>query len=256
MTYPHPSRGHQELVCTAGITDAGEWVRLYPIDYRYRPKEQQFRKYQWISIELAPRGKGNDKRKESRQPILDTIEIRGKPIPTDHGWAERRKIIDALPHHTVSEYRRLYDEDQTSLGIVRPTRILDMVVEPAEREWKPEWEALFLQMKLFGEPQKPLRKIPYKFSYVFECEDSKKPHRTMCEDWELGVLFLNEVQRLGSEEAAANSVKHKFLNELCAPTKDTRFFMGTIFPYNTWVVLGVFYPPKPDPDAPQQLTLL
>jgi hypothetical protein len=32
--------------------------------------------------------------------------------------------------------------------------------------------------------------------------------------------------------------------------------MGTIFPYNTWVVLGVFYPPKPDPDAPQQLTLL
>ena len=37
MTYPHPSQRHQELVCTAGITEAGEWVRLYPIDYRYRP---------------------------------------------------------------------------------------------------------------------------------------------------------------------------------------------------------------------------
>lgn len=36
MTYPHPSRGYQELVCTAGVTDAGEWVRLYPVDYRYR----------------------------------------------------------------------------------------------------------------------------------------------------------------------------------------------------------------------------
>ena len=32
MTYPHPSRGYQELVCTAGITESGEWVRLYPID--------------------------------------------------------------------------------------------------------------------------------------------------------------------------------------------------------------------------------
>lgn len=47
MTYPHPSEKYTELVCTAGITDAGEWVRLYPIDYRYRPRYQQFRKYQW-----------------------------------------------------------------------------------------------------------------------------------------------------------------------------------------------------------------
>lgn len=34
------------------------------------------------------------------------------------------------------------------------------------------------------------------------------------------------------------------MNELCAPTRDTRFFMGTVFPYNTWIVLGVFWPPK------------
>ena len=33
-------------------------------------------------------------------------------------------------------------------------------------------------------------------------------------------------------------------DELCAPTKDTRFFMGTKYPYNTWLVLGVFWPPK------------
>jgi hypothetical protein len=43
MTYPHPSRSYSELVCTAGITENLEWVRLYPVDYRYRPKDQQFR---------------------------------------------------------------------------------------------------------------------------------------------------------------------------------------------------------------------
>ena len=64
MTYPHPSETHQELVCTAGITEDQQWVRLYPIDYRYRPKEQQFRKYQWIEIDLAARGAKNDDRKE------------------------------------------------------------------------------------------------------------------------------------------------------------------------------------------------
>ena len=66
----------------------------------------------------------------------------------------------------------------------------------------------------------------------------------MIEDWELGVLLLKEVERLGSEEAAAKSVKAKFLDEICAKTKDTRFFVGTVFPYNTWVVIGTFWPPK------------
>lgn len=50
MTYPHPSESHQELVCTAGITEDSQWVRLYPIDYRYQPTQRQFRKYQWIEL--------------------------------------------------------------------------------------------------------------------------------------------------------------------------------------------------------------
>lgn len=37
LTYPHPSAKYKELVCTAGVTAAGEWIRLYPVDYRYRP---------------------------------------------------------------------------------------------------------------------------------------------------------------------------------------------------------------------------
>jgi hypothetical protein len=257
MTYPLPSRGYQELICTAGITEALEWVRLYPIDYRYRPKSQRFRKYQWIELGLSSRGQGSDNRKESRKPDLDSIKVLGDPLPTADGWGERRKIIDQLPVFTANQLREQYDIDKTSLGIVRPTRILDLTVEPADREWKPEWQTLFNQLKLFGEPQKPLRKIPYKFSYVFECEDSHRPHHAMIEDWELGVLFLNEVSRLGTEEKAADSVKHKYLDDLCALTKDTMFYMGTTFPYNSWVVLGVYYPPKVQPTAPkpEQLSL-
>jgi hypothetical protein len=243
MTYPHPSQGYQELVCTAGITVDNEWVRLYPVDYRYRPIGQRFRKYQWIDIALFPTGSGNDKRKESRKPVLDSIQVLGEPLSPNRGWAERRSIIDNMPHHTVHQLQQLYDRDRTSLGLVRPARILDLKVEKAEHEWKPAWQKLFDQMRLFGPSQKPLRKIPYKFSYQFECEDSTRPHNAMIEDWELGMLFLNEASRLGSDEAAAESVRSKFLDEMCRDDKDTRFYMGTKFPYNTWLVLGVFWPP-------------
>lgn len=247
MTYPHPSRGYQELVCTAGVTEAGEWVRLYPIDYRYRSPSQRFQKYQWIEVELSPRGAGNDKRKESRRPDLDSICLLGEPLSHKHNWLERRKVLDSLPRHTRNQLKAKYDEDLTSLGIVRPKRVLDLEIRPADPEWKPEWQQLFAQMTLFGPQQKPLQKLPYTFHYVFECEDSDSPHTAMCEDWELGVLFLKERERLGSDAAAAESVKKKFFGQLCAADRDTQFFMGTFFPYNTWLVLGVFWPEREPP---------
>lgn len=243
MTYPHPSQRYRELVCTAGVTEKGDWVRLYPVDYRYRPPEQQYHKYQWIEVGLTPRGQGNDGRKESRKPDLGSIVALGAPLPAGD-WRQRREVIDRLPTHTLNELKALYALDRTSLGIVRPKQVLDLEIQADNRPWKPKWQAEINQLRLFEAPPKPLVKIPFKFRYVFKCEDSARPHRAMIEDWELGVLYLKEVVRLGSEHAAAQSVRSKFLDEMCSPTRDTRFFMGTRFPYNTWLVLGVFWPPR------------
>ncbi len=244
MTYPHPKESHDEVVCTAGVTEAGEWVRLFPIDYRYRPKQQQFHKYQWIELDVLPRGYKTDGRKESREPKLDSIQLKGEPLPTANKWQARREIIDRLPHHTVQQLIQLHQKEQVSLGVVRPKRVIDLEITPTERDWKPKYQQIFNQLRLFGKPPRPLRKIPFEFRYVFECEDDDKPRRALITDWELGVLYLGEEARLGAEEAAAESVKNKFLGEICRQDKDTRFFMGTVFPHNTWIVVGTFWPPQ------------
>ncbi len=244
MTYPHPSQKHQELVCTAGILNDGTWVRLYPIDYRYMPDHQKFRKFQRIKLGLLPHGAGNDTRKESRKPDLQSIEILGPKLSID----ERRPIIDGLPHKTMLQLRTEYDIDSTTLGIVRPTKILVLNIEKLEytdSDWKPEWQKVLTQFNMFIGQPKSLRKIPYKFSYEFQCEDSgDKKHTAMIEDWELGVLFLKEAERLGSDELASESVRRKYWDEICAPDRDLRLLMGTVFPYNTWVVVGVYWPLK------------
>lgn len=244
MTYPRPSQKYVEVICTAGITEEGQWIRLYPIDYRYLPREQQFAKYQWIRVALSPHGASNDMRKESRKPDLRSIRISGPRVDTKRSWQERRMILSKVPVHSLNELKQLYDTDRTSLGIVRPSRVLDLKIQPEDEEWDDKWLATFSQIRLFGEPTKALRKIPFRFVYVFECEDSVAPHSASLIDWEMGMLWLNEAERLGDEEAAARSVRKKFLDEICAPDKDTHFFMGTRHPYNTWMVLGVFWPPK------------
>jgi hypothetical protein len=122
MTYPHPKESHDEVVCTAGVTEAGEWVRLFPVDYRYLPKQKQFHKYQWIELDVLPRGYKTDGRKESREPKLDSIQLRGEPLPPANKWQARREIIDRLPHRTVRQLIQLHQEERVSLGVARPTR--------------------------------------------------------------------------------------------------------------------------------------
>ncbi|MCP4379382.1 MAG: hypothetical protein GY794_24825 [bacterium] len=246
LTYPHPSKKFQETVCTAGITEDGKWVRLYPIDYRYQPEEQKFHKWQWVEVALGSRGHSNDQRPESREPDLSTLRLLGDPISTRDGWLERRQIIDRMPHHTVGQLEALHSKDRTSLGIVRPKRVLDLKVTPTDREWPAKYQSLWKQYRLFGR-QKPLVKLPFKFQYIFECIDSDKTYTVMNEDWELGVLFLKE-RKMKGEEAAIQSVRQKFLNEICGDDKDARFFMGSHYLYNQWLVIGTFWPPKQSQD--------
>ena len=242
LTYPQPSSKYQEIVCTAGVTEDGKWVRLYPIDYRYRPETQKFHKWQWVEVALGSRGHSNDQRPESREPDLSTLRLLGDPISTRNGWLERRRIIDPMPHYTIAQLESLHGENRTSLGIVRPKRVLDLKVTRADGDWPVRYQWLWKQPRLFGY-QKPLVKLPFKFQYVFECHDSDKPYTAMNEDWELGVLFLKE-RAIKGETAAVESVRQKFLDEICGDDKDTRFFMGSHYLYNRWLVIGTFWPPK------------
>lgn len=92
-TYPIPSAKYDELVCTAGVNEAGEFIRLYPINFRDLPFSQQYKKYQWIEV-LAEKHKGRDVRKESYRPKCDSIQTIGEPIPTRQGdWSERGKFV-------------------------------------------------------------------------------------------------------------------------------------------------------------------
>lgn len=90
-TYPIPSAKYDELVCTAGVTETGDFIRLYPVNFRDLPFSQQYKKYQWIEV-FAQKHKGRDVRKESYRPDCDSIKILGEPIPSNPwNWAKRAR---------------------------------------------------------------------------------------------------------------------------------------------------------------------
>lgn len=252
-TYPIPSSRYDELVCTAGVMEDGSFVRLYPINFRDLPFSQQYRKYQWIEVS-AEKHRGRDVRKESYRPDCDSIQLLGEPIPTKRGdWSDRAKYVLAQPSFSMEELYEKQQEDRTSLGIFKPKIVRDLVISEDDPDWKPAFKAALAQSRLWEtrtKSKEPPRKVPYKFHYLFECKDSrcKKNHRMMIEDWEVGALYWKLVDGGATPQKAADGVRKKFLEELCDPRRDTHFLVGTILAHpKTWVVVGVFWPPKPKP---------
>jgi hypothetical protein len=243
-TYPLPSMTpHMEVVCTAGVREDGSFVRLLPIDFRYRPYWERFKKYQWIEAVVVKHK--HDRRPESFIPVPDTdIKVIPEPLSSASKWAERKRYVLAREPQTMCSLNSLPVFTQ-SLGLVKPREVLDIVVREGDREWKPEWQQLFRSERLFGPKQKPLEKIPYEFSYKFLCADPEcGGHEMMIADWELGQLY-REMRDQHGEEAATAKVRQKFLTQMCGPRFDTHFFVGTTLAHpKSWIVLGVFWPKK------------
>jgi hypothetical protein len=55
--------------------------------------------------------------------------------------------------------------------------------------------------------------------------------------------FINDFGLRVYRRPLEQAEKDKYLS-LYAKDRDPRLFMGTTFPWNAWVVIGVFYPPK------------
>ncbi len=248
-TYPIPSTKYDELVCTAGVADEGEFIRLYPINFRELRRDQQYKKYQWIEVEVTPHEQ-TDLRKESFRPNSQSIRVVSDPIPSNPGnWNKRKRYVLQKEAKSLDELKEQEKKDHTSLGIFKPRKITKLEVSEDSEDWKPEFYAAVQQLRLWEDRTvtlNPLRKVPYQFHYLFECDDEKcNGHRLSIHDWELGSLYWKLINQGKSESETVELVKQRFFDEICSEQNDTYLFAGTMKDrYSSWIVLGTFYPKR------------
>lgn len=255
-TYPLPSRSYDELVCTAGVLENGDWIRIYPVPLKFLQgfkddgKLKSF-KYHWLEIDLAKRD--DDFRPESHSPInytFDNVKSLGR-IDTKGNWAERKRYC---LKNIYTNKKQLIEASNAprnmSLATFKPTKILSFDFEEDEREWKNEWKELRKMGDLFDQDKSPeiqIPKLPYKFYYTF-LDDAGVSSRLMIEDWEIGALYWNCLKRAeGNESIALQKVREKYEVEFLSK-KDIYLFLGTTKEWhlrrgkNPFVIIGVFYP--------------
>ena len=242
-TYPVPARKGIEVSCTGGITDSGEWIRLFPVPYRFLEEDRRFRKYQWINVSVAK--SKNDTRPESFTPNLDTLTI-GERLSTADNWRARREIVRPLMRPSLCAIQHERDAKRSpTLGIFKPGQITRLVIEDAEQaSWTPGQLNTLRQIPMFqSAPAQELEKIPFDFKYQFCCSASScSGHTLTCFDWEMGQAYRRWRRQYGDnwERPFRSRFESEMINK-----NDTHLFVGNLHQFPTsWIIVGLFYPPK------------
>ena len=251
-TYPTLSSSHDEIVCTAGFREDATWIRLYPVPFRKFDEYQRYKKFQWI--EVAIERNLSDPRVESHRLCSEITLL--EEMGTANNWQARRDFVLGKGR-VYTNYAEIIEKNKArelSLATFKPTDIVDVLCDPAEREWdEAKLDAIQQrgrQTHLFDAPKedfKVVRKLPYRFRYVI-VDDAGKRRKMMIEDWEIGRLFWRQFDKKGSEREAIQDVKDKYMNALLKDC-DTHLFLGTTQRWdalspNPFLIIGVFHPPE------------
>lgn len=237
-TYPNPSTKYHETVCTAGITSEGEWIRLYPVQFRYLKPEQKFEKYTWIEIEAKKNI--SDKRPESFKANIETLKVLRKLDP-QKDLKERKNIILPLCQPSLDFIQQRYKESKLSLGLFKPKKVHDMHIVPCSKEWTPKEQAILDQGSLLDVEMKSLEKVPWEFSLQFDCDDENCIHHKLSiRDWELYQAFRNFRRTYKSEHEALIKLKDKYLDFFNNPNRDSYLIVGTVNRWPTFIIIGIF----------------
>ena len=242
-TYPAPAKKGVEVSCTAGITEEGQWIRLFPIPYRFLDSDKRFRKYQWIEAEVA---RSSDPRPESYKINFKSIKILSDPLSTRDGWVDQKDLIEPLKAHCLCCLKEARDRDKRpTLGFYKPKKIRRLILqEEDDPNWSESDLAKLRQTSKFGRaPEQMLKKIPYKFIYQVFCDERDcRGHRLSCTDWDICDTYLKWKDKYPVDWKF--ELREKFEREMIE-RNDTHLFVGTLraHPAN-WIIVGLFYPPK------------
>jgi hypothetical protein len=244
--YPEKSTKYGETVCVAGITEEGEFIRLYPVHFNYfRKGNNKIRKFSWIEVECAKNVKEKLQRKESYKlrdlngiKIIDE-ELTKQPVK----WKPRNELIKPLVSESIEFLQEKYKEDKTSLGIVKVHELNEFYSRKPVDEIDME-QSKIMQATLFQGKQSILQQMPHIFRYKFKCSpDCPTIHDMSVEDWEVFEFFRNGFTFYkGDYDVLWEKMKERF--DSFMKTRDLHFILGTDSQWAKWMIIGIYYPPK------------
>ncbi len=220
--------GEGYAVGVTGINKDGEFLRLYPLRFRYGGGQVDFRRNDLLEVTVTR--PENDLRWESRK-VLDYINLE-RPAK----YREIKELILPL----VTSLERLNIEG-ASLGVVKP-ELLDIEVKVNSVETFDRQQYFDMMGDFLEKGEKAGMPVEIKYSFRCEEEEACRGHKIILLDWELNETVRNIVRKEKEPLAVKKKIREQFFENLKG--KELYFIMGTHFTYGTWLITGIFNPEK------------
>lgn len=242
-TYPHPSKTMNETVCTAGVTEDGQWIRLYPIPYRYLQGSKQFNVFDWIEADVTKRPYSKDHRPESYSIECDTIKKVGH-LDSQKDASARYGIISKLLCRSYEDAVEIHKAEGKSLTAFRPKKMLGLHFDKVSQDWTEDQKRQLNQISLFdnASEHQPLRKVPYAIRCHFICDEPNcKGHKILLTSWEYNWTFLKLCDQYKQDEKKAiEELQNRWMKQF-DDNKLGYLILGTPFDkdrFHTFIVIG------------------
>ncbi len=244
-TYPAVSKKYTETVCTGGIDRDGNFVRLYPIPFRFLENEEKYERWNVIRVKVYKDDKDN--RPESWHLIPGIkITILGRINREKDRW-------DWMRGGVYSSTKEMKQRGYTN-GLVQ--------IEPTELYWKPEnkkWSsnqlAVFNQGNLFHEMEEikaMSERVPWQFRLKFKESNTGEEFDQKILAWSYYQGYRRNLEKLQDENEALKAVRDKVHTSILDPTKIVYAIFGTHSRFNHWMVSGIYHLPRKIHDQSQQ----
>jgi len=189
----------------------------------------------------------DDSRLESFKLRPDGIHVLSDPLTS---WKAKKEVVLPLLAPSLCSLVKQRDLQQyPTLGVFKPASITRLRIVPDALDWSQGELEMLQQSHLFVDsPKQQLEKIPFRFIYQFDCNESAcRGHNLMCTDWEMSESYRDWRTKYGEGEWE-EKFRQRYEIEMIRKY-DTHFFVGTVAAHpNRWIIIGLFYPP-PDLQA-------
>lgn len=217
---PEPSRKHIETVCTGGITEQGDVLRLYPIPLRYLEKESRYKLWTWAKFDVQKNPA--DKRKESYRVREGSIQVLGEV----KDWSERFELLKPAIVPDRETLDGLYHKDWTSIGVIE-IELMDFYKQTQKKNWDKN-KPYIRQFHLYAQV-KALEQLPIEMRLKFRCKNNPacKSHESALIGWQYMEAFRKFRERYGSGDAAFEAIRQKLSSSFAEEQKRAFALLGT-----------------------------
>jgi hypothetical protein len=234
-TYPAVSTKYIETVCTGGVQADGQFVRLYPVPFRFLDAEEQYGRWDVIRVQAYRDAK--DKRPESWHlaPGMPITKI--DRIDTERSrWEWMRKTV-----HTSTQY--MTDNGITN-GCVEIEPI-ELYWKPDSTEWTPTQRAVINQGNLFATKQQfenISERVPWQFRLKFRERNSRREDDAKVLAWSYYEGFRREARQV-DDLSALNKIADKIRRSIFNPEKTVFAIFGTHSRFGHWMISSLYHVP-------------